>query len=259
MIKVREDMTGWVMKEHGHPKSRITVIKQVDDYITPKGDHYSQWLCLCSCGKTDPFIVKGSELRNGDTQSCGCLRKETTIKRLKKENDVKLNLKDEYGLYGIGYCTNTGNEFYFDMDDYDLIKDYTWYESIHPDGYHSLDAWESEKCSQVRMHQLIVGKYYDHIDRNPLNNRKYNLRPATMAENNRNQNKPKTNTSGFIGVGWDKDNLKWRSYITVNYKQIKLGRFANKEDAIRARLRAEKEYFGEFAPQRHLFEEYGII
>lgn len=37
-----------------------------------------------------------------------------------------------------------------------------------------------------------------------------------------------------------------------------LSRFVNKEDAIRARLRAERQYFGEFAPQRHLFEEYGI-
>ena len=34
----------------------------------------------------------------------------------------------------------------------------------------------------------------------------------------------------------------------------------NKHDAIIARLKAELEYYGiNFAPQRHLFEEYGII
>lgn len=31
MVKVKEDMTGWVMNEHGFPDSRLTVIKQVED------------------------------------------------------------------------------------------------------------------------------------------------------------------------------------------------------------------------------------
>ena len=37
-----------------------------------------------------------------------------------------------------------------------------------------------------------------------------------------------------------------------------LGSFQNKEDAIKARLQAEATHYGQFAPQRHLFEEYGI-
>ena len=39
----------------------------------------------------------------------------------------------------------------------------------------------------------------------------------------------------------------------------KLGRFSDKEDAIKARLQAEAKYFKEFAPQRHLFKQYGIL
>ena len=46
--------------------------------------------------------------------------------------------------------------------------------------------------------------------------------------------------------------------ITVNYKNKRLGIYQNKKDAIRARLKSEIEYFGEFAPQRHLFKEYCI-
>ena len=46
--------------------------------------------------------------------------------------------------------------------------------------------------------------------------------------------------------------------IVLNKKDIYLGRYSNKEDAIKARLEAEIKYFGEFAPQRHLFEQYGI-
>ena len=57
---------------------------------------------------------------------------------------------------------------------------------------------------------------------------------------------------------WDKNNNKWMSSIEFNKKYIYLGRFIVKDDAIIARLKAEKKYYGEFAPQRHLFEEYGI-
>lgn len=69
----------------------------------------------------------------------------------------------------------------------------------------------------------------------------------------------KNNTSGFIGVSWDSSYNKWKSYIRVDGKKKNLGRFANKNDAVKVRLQAEAEYYGEFAPQRHLFEEYGII
>lgn len=31
------DMTGWVMKEHGVPESRLTVIEEVEPYISPGG------------------------------------------------------------------------------------------------------------------------------------------------------------------------------------------------------------------------------
>ena len=44
----------------------------------------------------------------------------------------------------------------------------------------------------------------------------------------------------------------------VNYKKIRLGEYEHIEDALIARLKAEKKYFKEFAPQRHLFAEYGI-
>lgn len=44
------DMTGWVMKEHDVPDSRITVLRRVDDYISPKGYRVTQWECKCECG-----------------------------------------------------------------------------------------------------------------------------------------------------------------------------------------------------------------
>ena len=45
----------------------------------------------------------------------------------------------------------------------------------------------------------------------------------------------------------------------MDLKEIILGCFDDIEDAIKARLEGELKYFGsEFAPQRHLFGQYGI-
>lgn len=51
------------------------------------------------------------------------------------------------------------------------------------------------------------------------------------------------NTSGYKGVSYHKKNKKWQASITVNYKRIYLGYFTNKQEAIEARLAAEKKYF----------------
>lgn len=244
MVRVREDMTGWIMSEHGVPKSKLTVIRQVEDHIQPCGKHKDMWLCQCSCGST-PCIIRGDLIKDGSTLSCGCVWQE--VKR-------RYNVYDLSGEYGIGWTSNTNQEFYFDLDDYDKIKDYCWYE---------VQSTINQLCATIdykviRFHNFLGFKYYDHINRNELDNRKSNLRPATFTENAQNRSLFKNNTSGITGVGWHKNTNNWRARITVNNKQICLGYFDNKEDAIKARLRAEQKYFGEFAPQRHLFQEYKI-
>lgn len=67
------------------------------------------------------------------------------------------------------------------------------------------------------------------------------------------------NTSGVIGVSLYKRINKWKAGIRFNNKDISLGYYFDKDDAIRARLNKEVEMFGyDNAPQRHLFEQYGI-
>ena len=201
-------------------------------------------MCQCDCG-SKPVKIRDSDIKTGNIKSCGCSRR-------------KYNLYDLSGEHGIGWTHNTHREFYFDLEDYELIKDYCWREIEHKNsGYHEVVSRDSDK-KMIRMHWVICGKRYDHADRDPFNNMKNNLRPATYTENTRNYSKQKNNTSGFSGVSWDKERSKWVAYIVVNKKRIKLGRFANKEEAIKTRLLAELKYFGEFAPQRHLFEKYGI-
>lgn len=176
----------------------------------------------------------------------------------KKTNVYDLNLKDGRGLYGIGYCLNTNRKFYFDMDDYHKIKDYCWSEDKCTEDYSRVRSYDSNSKTRIYLHSVIAHKYCDHIDRDPFNNRRYNLRRATKQENAMNRSISKASKSGFVGVNWIEQRNKWKATIKVNGKAIYLGLFVNKEDAIRARLEAEAKYFGEFAPQRHLFEQYKI-
>lgn len=85
----------------------------------------------------------------------------------------------------------------------------------------------------------------DHIDGNPLNNSKMNLRICSPNDNNKNLSKHKDNTSGYKGVV--KKGNKWRAKIGVNRKHILLGYYSSKEEAARAYNEAAIKYFGEFA------------
>ena len=40
--------------------------------------------------------------------------------------------------------------------------------------------------------------------------------------------------------------MKWTAVIEVNYKQIRLGSFINKEDAIHIRVQRAQQEFGEY-------------
>ena len=243
MVKVREDLIG---KTFG----RLTVLCQAEDIVTPQGVHVAAWLCECNCSERNQIIVSRNNLKSGHTQSCGCLQKENANKSSKKYNTYDLT-----GAYGIGWTSNTNKEFYFDLEDYDLIKDYCWAEKTGR--YGALITTIDNK--QVKMHQLFGLSWYDHKDRNPLNNKRENLRPSSKMENSRNHSKRKDNTTGFSGVYWRKDVQKWMAMIVIDRKMRWLGYFDDKSDAIKARLNAEYQYYGtQFAPQRHLFEEYGI-
>lgn len=170
----------------------------------------------------------------------------------------KYNVYDLSGEYGIGWTSNTNREFYFELDRFDEIKDLCWCETSYK-GFHRLSAHDPETKKNVRMHVLLGYKNYDHIDRNELNNLESNLRPCSFQENVFNRGVASNNSSGVTGVGWHKETQKWISRIKINGKSIYLGVFESKIDAIKARLNAENKYFGEYAPQKHLFEEYNII
>lgn len=71
-----EDLTGQTF-------GRLTVIERSDDFITSSGEKKVQWKCRCSCGNI--IFAQSYSLKNGNTQSCGCLKSENVHKRCFKD------------------------------------------------------------------------------------------------------------------------------------------------------------------------------
>ena len=243
VIKVKDDLTGKVF-------GRLTVIRQDEDFISSNGQRRPMWICKCSCENGSLISVRGDSLISNHTMSCGCLQSENAQK-IGKDNQ-RYNKNDLLGEYGILWSTNTNEKIYFDLSDADNILQYNW--NVNKQGY----AYTSINRKIVLMHRLLGYYYPDHHNRNKLDNRRENLISCTVQENARNGSVRSTNTSGFIGVSQRKDTRKWAAGIYVDGHKVHLGYFTNKNDAIIARLQAEADNFGEFAPQRHLFQEYGI-
>lgn len=245
------DMTGWKMCEHGVPESRLTVIERV--VSTTK--YRARWLVKCSCIAQTIFEVDGKSIRNGNTLSCGCLQKEKAQKAGKSNKEYNQFRFD--GEIVIGLTSNTNREFYVDRKNFDQIKEYCWYEKNNT-GMSRLLAKDPKTGKTISMHGLLGYKNYDHIDRNELNNLESNLREATPSQNAMNRSIREDNKSGVTGVSYDKWRNKWYGYLDIGGKRVLAQYFDNKYDAIRARLKAEKEYFKEFSAQQHLYEQYNV-
>lgn len=209
----------------------------------------------CDCGvKHKSYNIH--KLKTGETKSCGHLHRKHDVP-YKTNEIVKLN----DGITCKIITTNKGKrEFLFDSDDMRKLDGMYWYEDDY--GYLTHCEVKDGKNKYIRFHRLVMGarqnEYVDHINRDKRDNRKSNLRICKHIDNDRNKDISSKNTSGYIGVGYDNARKKWKASITVNRKSIYLGRYPTIEEAIVARLRAEKEYFGEYAPQQFLYKEYGI-
>jgi hypothetical protein len=94
---------------------------------------------------------------------------------------------------------------------------------------------------------LCKGEIVDHVDENGTRNVRSNLRLANHKQNMRNRGAYSVNSSGFKGIGWDKQNKKWRARIRANGKLIHLGLFDDPAKAHAAYCEAARKYHGQFA------------
>jgi len=96
--------------------------------------------------------------------------------------------------------------------------------------------------------QPKAGECIDHVNGDPLDNRRSNLRICTNGQNQ--YNKPKQGgvyTSKYKGVSFVKETKRWRADIYANGKRLSLGRYATEEEAALAYNEGARQHAGEFA------------
>lgn len=147
-----------------------------------------------------------------------------------------------------------------DDEDFELLARFGWMATRNPkSGQFNATRWikaDERELSEPKyrlMHREVMmakaGQIVDHIDHEPLNNQKSNLRFVTTAQNAMNRRGPtKTCVSKLRGVSFS-DNCKtrkWRARIGVSGKHVTIGYYATKEEARVAYADANRKYFGEF-------------
>jgi hypothetical protein len=145
----------------------------------------------------------------------------------------------------------TGNQIVLiDEEDYDLVNGFNKWK-LTKQGYPQSRKMINRKTTYTYMHRLIVNcpknMQVDHINGNKLDNRKSNLRICFHADNCKNRKKPKTNTSGYKGVSFDKVKKRWIATIVSNKIRYHLGFFKNKQDAFFAYKDASVKLHQEFS------------
>lgn len=198
---------------------RLTVLCL--DHKKPRkdGGNILFWLCKCDCG--NEVVVRGDNLRSGNTISCGCFARENTsnIKKTHGKTNTKLygiweNIKSRilnkndvaypnYGGRGLTICSEWLNDF---MSFYNWSIQNGYSENLTIDRINNNKGYYPDNCRWVGYH--------------------------IQASNRRT---PKNNKTGYIGVYFSKDKNSYVAQITINKKIHNLGKFETIKEALAAR------------------------
>jgi len=135
--------------------------------------------------------------------------------------------------------TRKGVEFEIDKQDESVVDNLVW-RIDH--GY--------LRNKSVYLHRMLLDfpkGCIDHIDGNPLNNKRNNLRICSQQENTMNKRKSRNSSSKFKGVSWIKRDRRWYACINKDYKTYSLGTFKDEIDAAKAYDKKAIEMFGKYA------------
>lgn len=205
--------------ETGQRCGYLTVLRELE-----RKNQHRRWLCRCDCGKET--VVEESHLKNGHTKSCGCYRK-------RKPRETFLDLTGQrYGrLLVLSSAGGQGRQ----GDYWNCRCDCGRICVCHKE---RLRSGNTKSCGCLREEQ-----------------RKKNMEKAihfvegTCVEKIASRKNNANNTSGFRGV-YRRENNRWRASIGFQGKSYNLGSFDSYEEAVNARLEAERELYDPFI-ERH--------
>ena len=223
IIVAKETKRRWYEKENPNRK--------------PKGEPLYKTEHCCICGKPFSCSYKGNPYCN--------------LHYLRMYNTGSPWIKgrthgNPYIVDGevVTMTTHDGRQFTIDKSDLNKVLRYTWCYS--KTGY--LVATIDKKTTKIARYLLNPpkDKVVDHINGDPSDNRRCNLRICTNTENARNARKPINSKNKYTGVRKTK-NGTYKATIMFNRKNITLGTYKTEKEAYQARLEGERKYFGEFS------------
>ena len=200
------------------------------------------WLCICDCGNEcvrQSYLLKNKKTK---TKSCGCYVYEFAKSRkvyneiIEHDDCIEIIINDSSALV--------------DKEDYPKVKDYHW--RIHKN-YAVTKVYSNSKSKSLWMHKVIMGNFdkgfdIDHINRNPLDNRKPNLRVVTHYQNKQNLGLNKNNSSGYRNISFDNKTGLYQASFCYKYKRYSVGMYKSLETAIqklnakRKRVMSEEDF-----------------
>ena len=200
----------------------------------------STGLCLCGCGNITP-IAKTSRPERGYFKGEHLRYFRPSHSRTHRPTVVEK--ADHCELH-----FSNGHVVLVDLGDVELALSHSWHFRVVPtqrgDKYYARSG-----RGKIYLHKLIhnSSSHVDHANGNTLDNRRVNLRSATVNQNQYNRGSLPNTYSKYKGVTWDKSRGRWLARIRFDGKRLNLGQFKDELEAAKAYKSAAIKFHGEFA------------
>lgn len=229
------------------------------------------------------YVSKKKELpkyitKNKNSFKVSYKRREKTFKTLEEAKKILNIFKKEYIINRVNeikskpILRNSDNYAIFQRIEKGIVKDIIVDDKVYYKllingtiGIANEYAIYTLNCKKIRLHRYLMNQseydgtnMIDHINGNKLDNRIINLRVATPQQNSQNRLPKENASSQYTGVCLEKESNKWIVQVTINKKNIHVGRFDNEEYAARIRDTAILEYYGEFGTYNFPIECYTL-
>lgn len=193
----------------GHKYGMLTVVS-----LHSNINYRKKFKCICDCGKEK--IVAMTHLRTGHTKTCGCVRNSAL-----KHGDSGTPLYKRYYAM-LARCNNPQDSGYYKYGAKGITVCTEWEQS-----YEVFKEWA---VNNGYSQELTIDRIDGRLGYSPNN-----CRWATPTLQAVNKSKPSNNTSGYIGVSFNKSKQKWVGIVRVNGKRKETGSAKDIETAIQLR------------------------